>query len=63
MAGMVTLIGSGELAPGGARLHRSAFAGLQAPRVVFLDTPAGFETNPRLSPTMPVSVNRLSNVL
>ncbi len=44
MTGKLALIGSGEVAPGMVRLHRRLLkeAGSQA-RVVFIDTPAGFE--------------------
>ncbi len=46
MPGTITLIGAGELAPAGSKLHRPALAGLEpTARPVFLDTPAGFETN------------------
>lgn len=45
MAGRVTLIGAGELMPAMSGVHRAALARLKAPRPVFLDTPAGFETN------------------
>lgn len=42
--GLLTLIGSGEIAPGMTRLHRYLLGRLGGPaRAVFLDTPAGFE--------------------
>ncbi len=44
MAGWVTLIGSGETAAGMTEVHRTLIKGLaEAPRPVFLETPAGFE--------------------
>jgi cyanophycinase-like exopeptidase len=44
MAGFVTLIGSGETSAGMVRVHKELLAKLsESPRVVFLDTPAGFE--------------------
>lgn len=44
MPGWLTLIGSGETAPGMARVHRSLLARLSEPaRPAFIDTPAGFE--------------------
>lgn len=44
MPGRLTLIGSGETAPGMGKLHRSLLKALPGnPRPVFLDTPAGFE--------------------
>jgi hypothetical protein len=44
MPGRVTLIGSGETAPGMVRVHRALLDSLgEPPRPVFLDTPAGFE--------------------
>jgi hypothetical protein len=44
MVGRLTLIGSGETAPGMVRVHRALLDELgEPPRAVFLDTPAGFE--------------------
>ena len=44
--GTLTLIGAGELMPAMGRAHREALGRLDAaPRAVFLDTTAGFETN------------------
>ncbi len=44
--GPVLLIGSGEAAPGGARLWRPLLAAFPAPvRVAILETPAGFQPN------------------
>ena len=44
MVGRLTLMGSGETAPGMVRVHRALLASLgETPRPVFLDTPAGFE--------------------
>lgn len=44
MVGQLTLVGSGETAPGMVRIHRALLDDLgEAPRAVFLDTPAGFE--------------------
>ena len=44
MPGRLTLIGSGETAPGMVRVHRVLLDALgEPPRPVFLDTPAGFE--------------------
>ena len=44
MTGRMTLMGSGETAPGMVRVHRALLEALgEAPRPVFLDTPAGFE--------------------
>lgn len=44
MPGWLTLIGSGETAPGMVRVHRSLLAGLGEPaRPAFIDTPAAFE--------------------
>ncbi len=44
MLGGLTLIGSGEIAAGMAKVHRGLFKALAGPpRPVFLDTPAGFE--------------------
>jgi len=44
MVGRLTLIGSGETAPGMVRVHRALLDSLgEPPRPVFLDTPAGFE--------------------
>lgn len=44
--GTLTLVGAGEFMPAMSRAHRAALARLtDAPRAVFLDTPAGFETN------------------
>ncbi len=45
MPGTLTLIGSGEFQPGLVATHRSILARLTQPRAVFLDTPAGFQTN------------------
>lgn len=45
-AGVVTFIGSGELAPSMSRVHRAILARVPSPvRAVFVDTPAGFEPN------------------
>ena len=45
-AGTLTLIGSGELAPSMAKVHRAIAARLTGGvRPVFVDTPAGFEPN------------------
>jgi len=44
MVGRLTLMGSGETAPGMVRVHRALLDHLGGPpRAVFLDTPAGFE--------------------
>ncbi|HXF52328.1 MAG TPA: hypothetical protein VNM43_11675 [Dehalococcoidia bacterium] len=44
--GVVTFIGSGELAPSMSRVHRRVLARVPRPvRAVFVDTPAGFEPN------------------
>src|SRR3990170_4674482 len=44
MVGRLTMMGSGETAPGMVRIHRALLDELgQTPRAVFLDTPAGFE--------------------
>lgn len=44
--GVVTFIGSGELAPSMSRVHRKVLGRLTPPvRAVFVDTPAGFEPN------------------
>ncbi len=44
--GVVTFIGSGELAPSMSRVHRKVLARVPRPvRAVFVDTPAGFEPN------------------
>lgn len=44
MPGLLTLIGSGETAPGMVKVHRALLDRLaEPPRPVFLDTPAGFE--------------------
>jgi cyanophycinase-like exopeptidase len=44
MTGLLTLMGSGETAAGMVRVHRALLEALgEAPRPVFLDTPAGFE--------------------
>lgn len=44
--GTITLMGSGELTEHMSRAHRLVLARVQgAPNAVFLDTPAGFETN------------------
>jgi hypothetical protein len=44
--GVVTFIGSGELAPSMSRVHRTVVARVPTPvRAVFVDTPAGFEPN------------------
>jgi hypothetical protein len=44
--GTATLIGSGEMAPSMARIHRELMARIAGPvRGVFLDTPAGFQLN------------------
>ncbi len=44
--GSIALIGSGELADAMAETHRAIMARLEGPvRPVFLDTPAGFESN------------------
>lgn len=46
MAGIVTLLGAGELMAATSRLHRAALDRIGAPpRPVFLDTTAGFESN------------------
>lgn len=45
-AGTLTLMGSGEMTPGMAKVHRAIMArGEQPPRPAFVDTPAGFELN------------------
>ncbi|HET7010484.1 MAG TPA: hypothetical protein VFI11_06885 [Anaerolineales bacterium] len=45
MVGRLTLMGSGETAAGMVRVHRALLESLEeAPRPVFLDTPAGFES-------------------
>jgi hypothetical protein len=45
-AGTLTLMGSGEMTPGMAKVHRAIMArGGQPPRPAFVDTPAGFELN------------------
>ncbi len=45
-SGAIALIGSGELADAMAETHRALMARLESPvRPVFLDTPAGFESN------------------
>jgi GT2 family glycosyltransferase/cyanophycinase-like exopeptidase len=44
-AGTLTLIGSGEFLPGMVAVHRSMLARVPQPRAVFIDTPAGFQTN------------------
>src|SRR5689334_5800242 len=44
--GPIVVIGSGEMADAMAETHRALFSRLgEAPRPVFLDTPAGFELN------------------
>lgn len=45
MAGTLTLIGSGEFLPGMVAVHRGVLARLAEPKPVFIDTPAGFQTN------------------
>ncbi len=45
MTGTLTLIGSGEFQPGMVATHRAVLERLAEPRPVFLDTPAGFQTN------------------
>ena len=46
MTGCITLVGAGELMAAMSSIHRSAIKRLgEAPRAVFLDTTAGFETN------------------
>jgi cyanophycinase-like exopeptidase len=46
MTGRITLVGAGELMAAMSAIHRSVLKRLgQAPRAVFLDTTAGFETN------------------
>lgn len=45
-AGTLTLMGSGEMTPGMARVHRQIMSRIEGPvRAVFIDTPAGFELN------------------
>jgi cyanophycinase-like exopeptidase len=44
MPGLLTLIGSGEIAPGMVKVHQDLLASIEgAPRPAFIDTPAGFE--------------------
>lgn len=46
MLGRITLVGAGELMPAMSSVHRTVLGRLsEPPRPVFLDTPAGFETN------------------
>ena len=45
MAGTLTLIGSGEFLPGMVAVHRAVLARAARPQPVFIDTPAGFQTN------------------
>ncbi len=45
MAGTVTLIGSGEFSTGFVPLYQQLLARLASPRAVFVETPAGFQTN------------------
>ena len=46
MTGTLTLIGSGEFLPGMVAVHRAILERIkQEPKAVFLDTPAGFQTN------------------
>jgi GT2 family glycosyltransferase/cyanophycinase-like exopeptidase len=45
MAGTVTLIGSGEFSTGFVPLYRQLLARLGSPHAVFVETPAGFQTN------------------
>ena len=45
MPGTLTLIGSGEFLPGMVAVHRGLLARLSPPKAVFIDTPAGFQTN------------------
>ncbi|MCP4540548.1 MAG: hypothetical protein GY832_25710 [Chloroflexi bacterium] len=43
-SGTITLIGSGEMSPSMATVHRAVMSGLAEPvHAIFLDTPAGFE--------------------
>ena len=45
-AGLLTLVGAGELMPAMSAAHRDALSQLRAPaRALFLDTTAGFESN------------------
>lgn len=47
--GPLTLIGSAETSPGMVRVHRQILAGLPSdPRVVYIDTPHGFQENAAL---------------
>lgn len=43
--GRLTIMGSGELAPGMVRVHRSALAEYDQPNLVVLDSPYGFQEN------------------
>lgn len=43
--GLVAILGSGELSDSMAEAHRTIMARLAEPKPVFIDTPAGFETN------------------
>lgn len=44
--GLITLFGSGETAPGAQKIYHALFSQMrEAPRVVILETPAGFEPN------------------
>jgi len=44
--GTITLVGSGEMSPSMAKVHRAVMSRILEPvRAVFLDTPAGFELN------------------
>jgi hypothetical protein len=46
MSGVVTLLGAGELMAATSKIHRASLAMTQgSPRPVFIDTPAGFESN------------------
>ena len=45
MAGRLVLMGSGELAPTMVSTHRRTLEAVDAPEVVLLDTPFGFQEN------------------
>ena len=45
MPGLLTLIGSGETSERLLNLHQSLLRRLDAPRIAFIDTPAGFQLN------------------
>ena len=48
-AGLLTLVGAGELMPAMSAAHRDALNQLRAPaRALFLDTTAGFESGVNL---------------